>query len=68
MKPVEVKRGKIFKFLGMTLDFLTPGECHVLQDDKIEDMVNFWPEEIKNQEKNSLHVPQASLKRARVDC
>ena len=30
LKPVKVKRGKIHDFLGMTLDFSIPGECHVI--------------------------------------
>ena len=36
LKPVEVKRGKVFKFLGMTLNFETPGECHVLQKEELK--------------------------------
>ena len=47
VKSVEVKRGKIHKFLGMTLDFSKAGECHVLQNEHIEDIVRFWPEELK---------------------
>ena len=51
IKPVKVKRGRSFKFLGMTLDFLKKGECHVLQEEMIEDIVNSWPEEIKKTKK-----------------
>lgn len=46
LKPVEVKRWRVFEFLGMTLNFETPGECHVLQEEKVEDLISFWPEEI----------------------
>ena len=30
----------------MTLDFSKKGECHVLQEELIEDIVETWPEEI----------------------
>ena len=40
LKPMEVVRGKIHTFLGMTLDFTIKGECHVLQEDHIRDIVS----------------------------
>ena len=51
LKPVEVKRGNFFKFFGMTLNFKTLGECHVLQEEKVEDLISFWPEDIKKSNK-----------------
>ena len=48
IKPVEVKQGKRFRFLGMVLDFSHAGECHVLQDDHIDDIVSNWAR--RNQE------------------
>ena len=51
IKPVEVKRGKVHTFLGMTLDFSTPGECHVMQKEYIEDIVSTWPENLDNVKK-----------------
>ena len=47
IKDDKVKRGKIFKFLGMVLDFSHAGECHVLQEDHVDDIVRSWSEEIK---------------------
>ena len=41
VKSVEVKCGKTHKFLGMTLDFSKAGECRVLQNGHIEDIVRF---------------------------
>ena len=38
-KPVEVHRGKIHHFLGMTLDFTKRGEVHVLQNDHIDEII-----------------------------
>lgn len=51
IKPVEVKRGKIFRFLGMTLDLSKEGECHALQEDQIAEIVSNWPEEIEETKK-----------------
>ena len=31
----------------MVLDFSHAGECHVLQEDHVDDIVRSWPEEIK---------------------
>ena len=47
LKPVKVKRGKVHDFLGMTLDFSVPGECHVIYEDHIDELVSEWPEKIK---------------------
>ena len=44
MKSVEIKRGKLHTFLGMDLDFGIVGECHVMQEHHIRDMVDAWPE------------------------
>ena len=46
IKPVDVHRGKVQDFLGMTLDFSKPGECHVRQEEYIQDIVNTWPEQV----------------------
>lgn len=51
MKPVEVKRGKVFEFLGIVLDFSQEGECHVWQEDHVEDIIVSWLEEVKETEK-----------------
>ena len=45
-KPVEVHRGKIHHFLGMTLDFSRKGEVHVIQHDHIDEMVEEFPEDL----------------------
>ena len=51
IKPVEVKRGKTFRFLGMTLNFSQTGECHVLQEEMIEEVVSSWPEDFEKTNK-----------------
>ena len=39
-------RGKIHQFFGMVLDFTKAGECHVMQNDHVLDMIKGWPEDI----------------------
>ena len=68
VKPVEFKRGKVFRFLRMTLDFRKSGECHVLTDDKIEDLVKRWPEEIKISDKPLTPCTSSLFKKGKVDC
>ena len=46
LKKVTVTRGKIHQFLGMVLDFSMAGECHVIQNDHVSDMIKGWPEDI----------------------
>ena len=46
LKLVKVHHGKVHEFIGMKLDFSIPGECHIIQDDHIEDLVLEWPEKI----------------------
>ena len=46
LKPVELHRGKVHEFLGMTLDYSKKGECHLLQDHHINDVVSSWPEDL----------------------
>ena len=58
LKDVEVKRGKVFQFLGMTLDFSIPGECHVSQCEHIDDIVNSFP--IKFAKSGKLLTPCTS--------
>ena len=47
-KPVEVHRGKIHHFLGMTLDFSKKGEVHVTQIDHIDEMIEEFPDDLGN--------------------
>lgn len=51
IKDVEVTQGKKHTFLGMVLDFNSPGVCHVLQEDHVNDIVSSWPEKFKVDEK-----------------
>ena len=46
LKPVSATPGKVHKFLGMTLDFSTKGERHVLQDMHIKDILKMFPEKL----------------------
>ena len=39
LKDVEVRRGKVHRFLGMVLDFSCEGVCHVKQYDHVSDMI-----------------------------
>ena len=48
LKPVTIVRGKVHKFLGMTLDFSTPGEVRVIPGEYSKDIVSSWPENLKN--------------------
>ena len=57
-KPVKVTRGKIHDFLGMKLDFSVPGECHISQENHIDELVSEWPEKIKSDDK--IHTPAAN--------
>ena len=43
---MEVHRGKVHQFLGMTLDFSVEGECKVQQFDHVSDMIESFSEEI----------------------
>ena len=48
LKPVTAKRGTRHEFLGMTLDFgVEIGTCHVTQILHIQDMLDTWPEQLK---------------------
>ena len=51
IKSVEIKRGKLHTFLGMDLDFGIAGECHVMQEHHIRDIVDAWPENLKSSKK-----------------
>ena len=51
VKPVEVQRGKVHTFLGMKLDFSEAKECHVLQEDHVDELVSSWPRKNKNDRK-----------------
>ena len=51
-------RVKRHEFLEMTLDFLQDGECHVIQEDHVDDMVNSWCEKFK--ESNEVLTPASS--------
>ena len=51
LKPVVLHRGDVHEFLGMTLDYSTKGECHVLQTHHVDDIVRTWPEEMDNYSK-----------------
>ena len=62
LKPVKVKRGKIHEFLGMTLDFTVPGEYHVKQDDRINELVSEWPEKTKQNDKVPTPAPNTLFK------
>ena len=48
---MEIKRGKLHTFLGMDLDFEIAGECHVMQEYHIRDLVDMWPENLKSSKK-----------------
>ena len=47
LTPVELHRGKTHEFLGMTLDYSKKGECHILQEHHVKDIVSAWPEDLK---------------------
>ena len=51
IKEVEVKRGKKFQFLRKMLDFSVPGECHVIQDEHIGNIINSFPEKFQKTQK-----------------
>ena len=51
VKRVEVRRGKVHTFLGMKLDFSKAKECHVLQEDHVDELVSSWPKKNKNDKK-----------------
>ena len=51
IKDVEITHGSKHTFLGMVLDFGSPGECHVIQDDHLDDIISSWPEEFKENDK-----------------
>ena len=40
LKWVDLHRGKMHEFLGMTLDYTTKGECHILQEHHINYIVS----------------------------
>ena len=56
MKSVEIKRGKLHTFLGMDLDFGISGECHVMQEHHIRDMVDVWPESKKTPQPGAINL------------
>ena len=41
---LSIKRGKVHKYLGMTLDFRTPGDLQVIMVDYIKGMLEDLPE------------------------
>ena len=47
LKPVELHRGRTHEFLGMTLDYLKKGECHILQEHHVKDSFSAWPKDLK---------------------
>ena len=50
LKPTEICRGTIHSFLGMTLDFLVPGECRIKQFKHVRDLIEEWPEQLNENE------------------
>ena len=57
IKDVSTKCGKTHDFLGMELEFLEDGVCHVRQDSHVQDIVDAWPEKFK--ENNKVTTPAA---------
>ena len=51
LKPVEVHRGKVHDFLGMTLDFSKCGECGVNQVECVDEILSSWLERIAKEAK-----------------
>ena len=45
---VKVNRGKVHDYLGMKLDFSTPGEVKLDMKEYVKSMIEFFPEERKN--------------------
>ncbi len=43
--PLTITRGKIHKYLGMTLDFSMPGKARILMIDYIKEMLKDMPPE-----------------------
>ena len=42
----------------MKLDFSVPGECHISQEDHIDELVSEWPEKMKSNDQ--VHTPAAN--------
>ena len=59
LKSVELHRGNIHEFLGMTLDFSMKGACHILQEHHMKDIVSSWPEDISKVKKYSPQLPMS---------
>ena len=51
LKPVELHHGNIHEFFVMTLDYSNKGECHLLQDHHINDIISSWPEDLNKVKK-----------------
>ena len=47
MKEITVTRGKRHVYLGMTLDYSTPGEVKVDMVDYVKEMIDEFPQELK---------------------
>ena len=48
LKPVEVHRGRVHEYLGMTMDFKkSPGKLHVAQNLHVKDFLESWPEKLE---------------------
>ena len=45
--PLTVTRGKIHDYLGMVIDYTTPGKVKFSMDQYIEEMLNELPEDMK---------------------
>ncbi|MGA0888342.1 MAG: Ty1/Copia family ribonuclease HI [bacterium] len=48
IKPVTASRGKIHKYLGMTLDFTEKGKLKIRMDDYVERMIKEFPVQLKS--------------------
>ena len=51
------------EFLGMTLDLWTKGECHILQEYHIKNIVELWPEVLKDSDKAATPASNDLFKR-----
>lgn len=49
IKDVSTNQGKKQEFLGTELYLSEDGVCHVIHDSQIEDLIEYWPENLKSQ-------------------
>ena len=65
---MKVTRGKVHKFLGMTLDFTTPGEVQVTMFDHIDDLLKAFEKAEPKMKGNKPSAAPSDLFKVDEDC